>query len=141
MTEKQRREPSTEEQIRAAHVGELVPLVGPIQIVDYDPEWPGLFARETEVLQKYPVQDPFGLLVLYGNEPRVDWDFVKEADLSEPRASGPEDQDKYVFKAENQNWAQFHALNLDPKKGTIELVNYQSKIIHTVSNEPPAEKK
>ena len=40
------RAPSTEEQIRVAHVGGLTPLVGPIQIVDYDPEWPRLFERE-----------------------------------------------------------------------------------------------
>jgi len=40
--------PSTEEQIRAAQVGELVPLVAPIQIVDYDPEWPRLYKREAE---------------------------------------------------------------------------------------------
>jgi GrpB-like predicted nucleotidyltransferase (UPF0157 family) len=40
--------PSTEEQIRATQVGELVPLVAPIQIVDYDPEWPRLYKREAE---------------------------------------------------------------------------------------------
>jgi GrpB-like predicted nucleotidyltransferase (UPF0157 family) len=40
--------PSTEEQIHAATVGELVPLAGPIQIVDYDLEWPRLFEREAE---------------------------------------------------------------------------------------------
>src|SRR5579885_1141161 len=39
-------QPLTEEQLRAAHVGELVPLNGSIQLVDYDPAWPGLFARE-----------------------------------------------------------------------------------------------
>ncbi len=32
--------PLTEEQIRAAQIGELAPLGAPIQIVDYDPEWP-----------------------------------------------------------------------------------------------------
>ncbi len=37
----------TEEQIRAAQVdGVLSPLVGHIQLVDYDPTWPELFARE-----------------------------------------------------------------------------------------------
>ncbi len=46
-----KQEPSTEEQIRAVHVGELVPLVGSIQIVDYDPEWPRLFEREAERVQ------------------------------------------------------------------------------------------
>lgn len=38
--------PKTEEEIRAANVGGLQPLAGPIQIVDYDPAWPGLFERE-----------------------------------------------------------------------------------------------
>src|SRR5579872_3104768 len=37
----------TEEQIKDAYVGvPPVPLVGLIQIDDYDPEWPRLFARE-----------------------------------------------------------------------------------------------
>ena len=43
--------PLTEEQIRAAQVGELVPLVGPIAIVDYDPKWPRLYEREAERVQ------------------------------------------------------------------------------------------
>ncbi len=43
--------PLTEEQIRATQVGELVPLVSPIQIVDYDPEWPRLYEREAERVQ------------------------------------------------------------------------------------------
>jgi GrpB-like predicted nucleotidyltransferase (UPF0157 family) len=40
--------PLTEEQIRAANVGELEPLSGPILIVDYNPEWPQLYKRESE---------------------------------------------------------------------------------------------
>jgi len=40
--------PLTEEQLRAAHVGELTPLNGPIQIADYHPKWPRLFEREAE---------------------------------------------------------------------------------------------
>ena len=38
--------PLTEEQIRAYTVGELKPLEGRIQLVDYDPRWPELFALE-----------------------------------------------------------------------------------------------
>ncbi len=38
--------PLTEEQLRAAHVGELVPLNGAILLADYSPEWPRLFERE-----------------------------------------------------------------------------------------------
>lgn len=42
------RVPMTEEQIRAATVGESRPLTGPIQLVDYDPAWPRLFVREAD---------------------------------------------------------------------------------------------
>lgn len=38
--------PLTEEQLKAATVGELVPLAAPIYIADYDPEWPRLYERE-----------------------------------------------------------------------------------------------
>lgn len=37
-----------EEEIRATTVGELHPLSGPIEIVDYDPRWPALFQREAD---------------------------------------------------------------------------------------------
>jgi GrpB-like predicted nucleotidyltransferase (UPF0157 family) len=43
--------PQTEEEIRAAFIGELTPLAGPIHIVDYDPEWPRFFEREFERIQ------------------------------------------------------------------------------------------
>jgi GrpB-like predicted nucleotidyltransferase (UPF0157 family) len=43
--------PLTEEQIQAVQVGVLMPLAGPIQIVDYDPEWPRLFEREVRRVQ------------------------------------------------------------------------------------------
>ena len=42
------RTPLTEGQIRAATIGELKPLSGPIRVVDYDPRWPELFAREAD---------------------------------------------------------------------------------------------
>lgn len=40
------RAPTTEAELRAVTVGELTPLAGPIQLVDYDPAWPRLFQRE-----------------------------------------------------------------------------------------------
>lgn len=43
--------PRTEEEIRAYTIGELKPLAGLIQIVEYDPQWPELFAREAERLR------------------------------------------------------------------------------------------
>jgi GrpB-like predicted nucleotidyltransferase (UPF0157 family) len=36
----------TEEQLRAAVVGELRPLAAPLVLADYDPEWPELYQRE-----------------------------------------------------------------------------------------------
>jgi len=38
--------PLTEEELRAVHVNGLAPLTGPIELADYDPAWPSLFARE-----------------------------------------------------------------------------------------------
>ena len=40
------RTPTPVEEIRAATIGELAPLAGPIVLADYDPAWPGLFERE-----------------------------------------------------------------------------------------------
>jgi GrpB-like predicted nucleotidyltransferase (UPF0157 family) len=42
------RPPTSEEEIRAYTVGELQPHAAPITLVDYDPAWPGLFARDAE---------------------------------------------------------------------------------------------
>jgi GrpB-like predicted nucleotidyltransferase (UPF0157 family) len=38
----------SEEEIRAHTIGELKPLSSRIQLVDYDPQWPTLFAREAD---------------------------------------------------------------------------------------------
>ena len=37
-----------EAELRAVTVGELQPVSGPIELVEYDPAWPGLFDREAE---------------------------------------------------------------------------------------------
>ena len=38
----------TEQELRAAFVGDAKPSSGPVVVVDYDPEWPRLYAREAE---------------------------------------------------------------------------------------------
>jgi GrpB-like predicted nucleotidyltransferase (UPF0157 family) len=43
--------PTTEAQLRAATVGELRPLGGPIVLTDYDADWPRLFQREADRLR------------------------------------------------------------------------------------------
>jgi len=40
--------PEREAELRAVTIGELQTLSGPVELVDYDPTWPGLFAREAE---------------------------------------------------------------------------------------------
>jgi beta-N-acetylhexosaminidase len=37
-----------EERLRGITVGEVAPLAGPIELADYDPSWPVLFAREED---------------------------------------------------------------------------------------------
>jgi GrpB-like predicted nucleotidyltransferase (UPF0157 family)/ligand-binding SRPBCC domain-containing protein len=46
------RRSSTEDEIRAHTIGALTPLSGRIQIVDYDPHWPDLFAREAASIRE-----------------------------------------------------------------------------------------
>jgi GrpB-like predicted nucleotidyltransferase (UPF0157 family) len=46
MTDQPDHTPFTEEQIRAATIGELVRHAATIHLADYDPEWPRLFERE-----------------------------------------------------------------------------------------------
>ena len=46
------RAPMTEQELRAAWVGEPPKLTGKIQVVDYDPEWPRLFQREAHRLKE-----------------------------------------------------------------------------------------
>lgn len=48
MTQPSDHTPMTEEQIRAATIGELPPHAGPIVLADYDEDWPRLFEREAE---------------------------------------------------------------------------------------------
>lgn len=40
------RQPKTKEQIEATVVGAIEPLTEPIRFIEYDPEWPDLYARE-----------------------------------------------------------------------------------------------
>jgi GrpB-like predicted nucleotidyltransferase (UPF0157 family) len=40
------RQPASDAQIEAYTIGDIAPLTAPIVLADYDPAWPGLFARE-----------------------------------------------------------------------------------------------
>ena len=43
--------PTTEEQLRASHVGAPTPLNGTVFIADYDPAWPRMFAAEAATIR------------------------------------------------------------------------------------------
>ena len=43
-----KRVPSTDEEIRAARIGEVVPYAERVVLVEYDPKWPALYRREED---------------------------------------------------------------------------------------------
>ena len=103
--------PMTEEQLRAVHVGEITPLVGPINIVDYDPQWPRLFEREADRVQA-ALGDRVLLIEHVGStsvpglaaKPRIDALLVV-ADSSEESAYVPALEDAgYVLHIREPDW-------------------------------------
>ncbi|HUE15159.1 MAG TPA: GrpB family protein [Planctomycetaceae bacterium] len=46
-----RQAPFTEAELRNVTIGELQPLAGPVQLVDYDSQWPALFERASEKIR------------------------------------------------------------------------------------------
>src|SRR5437667_6435289 len=103
--------PSTEEQIRATQVGELVPLVSPIQIVDYDPEWPRLYEREAERVQS-TLGDRVLLLEHVGStsvpglaaKPRIDMVLVVANSADEPAYVPALEAAAYVLRIREPDW-------------------------------------
>jgi GrpB-like predicted nucleotidyltransferase (UPF0157 family) len=47
-TGERREGPVSDEELQKVRIGELTPHNAPIVLVEYDPEWPGLFAREAD---------------------------------------------------------------------------------------------
>ena len=103
--------PSTEEQIRAAHVGELTPLIGHIHIVDYDPEWPRLFEREAERIQA-ALGDRVLLIEHVGStsvpglaaKPRIDILLVVADSADEPGYAPALEAAAYVLRIREPDW-------------------------------------
>ncbi len=101
----------TEEQLRASLVGELAPLVGPIQIVDYDAEWPRLFEREAERVQA-ALGDRVLLLEHVGStsvpglaaKPRIDMLLVVADSADEPAYVPSLEAAGYVLRIREPDW-------------------------------------
>jgi GrpB-like predicted nucleotidyltransferase (UPF0157 family) len=103
--------PLTEEQLRATTIGELVPLAGPIQIVDYDPEWPRLFEREAERIQA-TLGDRVLLLEHVGStsvpglaaKPKIDVLLVVADSADEPAYVPTLEAAGYVLRVREPDW-------------------------------------
>lgn len=103
--------PLTEEQIRSAQLGVLVPLAGPVQIVDYDPQWPRLFEREAERVRT-ALGDQVLMLEHIGStsvpglaaKPKIDMLLVV-ADSADERAYVPSlEAAGYVLRIREPDW-------------------------------------
>jgi GrpB-like predicted nucleotidyltransferase (UPF0157 family) len=102
---------SRDEEILAVRIGEVVPLNGPIQLDEYDPEWPRLFAREAE-----RIRDALGegvkLLEHVGStsvpglaaKPRIDILLAVADSSNEPAYVPALEAAGYVLRIREPNW-------------------------------------
>jgi GrpB-like predicted nucleotidyltransferase (UPF0157 family) len=116
----------TDEEIAAATVGELVPLSGPVEIVDYDPAWPGLFAGEAERIRA--ILGDRALLIEHAGstsvpglaaKPRLDV-VLAVADSSDEPAYVPSlEAAGFVLKIREPDWYQHRISVLKKDDGAI----------------------
>lgn len=111
-------EPSSEEQIRAAHIGEVTPLTGHIVIVDYDPEWPRLFEREARRIRA-ALGDSVVLLEHVGStsvpglaaKPRIDILLIVPNSADESNYVPPLEAAGYVLRIREPDWHEHRVFN------------------------------
>jgi len=109
--------PMSEDELRATTIGELKPLDAPIELVDYDPEWPRLFEREAE-----RVRSALGSRVLQlehaGStsvpgliaKPRIDMILVVADSADEPAYVVPLEAAGYVLRIREPDWFEHRLL-------------------------------
>jgi len=109
--------PMSEDELRATTIGELKPLSAPIEVVDYDPEWPRLFEREAE-----RVRSALGSRVLQlehaGStsvpgliaKPRIDMILVVADSADEPAYVPPLEAAGYVLRIREPDWFEHRLL-------------------------------
>ena len=108
-----RQAPMTEEQLQAVHVGVLTPLAQPIQLAEYDSEWPRLFAREAARLQAI-LGERVRLLEHIGStsvpglaaKPIIDIVLVVANSADEPAYIPDLEAAGYVLRVREPNWYQ-----------------------------------
>lgn len=105
------RAPMTEEQLRAVTVGEPTRLAGPVELVDYDPAWPRLFAREADRVRA-ALGDRALLLEHVGStavpgltaKPRIDMLLVVADSAHEPAYAPALEAAGYVLRIREPDW-------------------------------------
>lgn len=108
---------TTEDQLRAATVGDLTPLTGSILIVDYDPDWPRLFERES-----HRIRTALGVGALriehvgstsipgLAAKPVIDIVLVVRDSADEPSYVTPLESAGYVLRIREPAWHQHRML-------------------------------
>lgn len=104
-------QPMTEDEMRAATIGELAPLTAPIEIAPYDPEWPALFEREAARLRD-ALGDNALLLEHVGStsvpglaaKPRIDILLVVPNSADEDAYVPPLERAGYVLRIREPDW-------------------------------------
>jgi GrpB-like predicted nucleotidyltransferase (UPF0157 family) len=116
------RAPMTEEELRAATVGEPTRLSGPVELVDYDPAWPQLFAREAERV-RVVLGDRVHLLEHVGStsvpglaaKPWIDMVLVVADSADEPGYVPALEAAGYVLRIREPDWFEHRMFRrLDP---------------------------
>jgi GrpB-like predicted nucleotidyltransferase (UPF0157 family) len=101
----------SEEQIRAAVVGELRPLDGPVELAEPDPAWPRLYEREAERIRR-ALGERVVLLEHVGStsvpglvaKPRIDILLVVPDSADEPRYVPLLENAGYVLRIREPEW-------------------------------------
>jgi hypothetical protein len=75
-----------------------------------------------DLINKYNLPDPMGLLVLYGTEPNISHEFIKRADLFTLPSQDPRDRaasERFIFKGEGALMKSLRYLAEGKKRATI----------------------
>ena len=107
----QPRLPTTEEQLQEIHIGGMTPLMGRIQIDDYNPEWPRLFEREATRIRA-ALGDQIVLLEHVGStsvpglaaKPRIDILLIVPNSADEPTYVPALEAAGYVLRIREPHW-------------------------------------
>ncbi len=111
MPEPVNRVPMTEAELQAVTIGELTPHSGPIELVDYDPEWPRLFEREATAIRAV-LGDRALLIEHVGStsvpglaaKPKIDILLVVPNSSDEPAYVPPLEAAGYTLRIREPDW-------------------------------------